>query len=82
LETIIEKLVDIAEFLLHEIGVNRTWMICIMSYKSESWKVLEILECLTNNKIATSPKEKVKLLILKLVKSGTPISSKFIVQYL
>lgn len=44
----------------------------LVDNRSESWKVLEILECLTKDKIATPLREKVRPLILKLVKSGTP----------
>jgi hypothetical protein len=41
--------------------------------RAVSWKVLEILECLTKDKIATTrSKERVRSLILKLVQSGTP----------
>jgi hypothetical protein len=43
----------------------------LVDNRSESWKVLEVLECLTNNKIATSSKDKVRLLILRLVRSST-----------
>ena len=38
----------------------------------ENWKVLDVLECLMEDKITPQSKEKVKSLILKLVKSGTP----------
>jgi hypothetical protein len=44
----------------------------LVEKKSESWKLLEILECLTEDKITVQSKEKIKSLILKLVKSGTP----------
>jgi hypothetical protein len=41
--------------------------------RAASWKVLEILECLTDDKIATTrSKERVRSLIIKLVQSGTP----------
>ncbi len=45
----------------------------LVDNRAESWKVLEILECLTKDKITTKQsKEKVRSLILKLVQSGTP----------
>ncbi|CAN5515591.1 hypothetical protein BH18THE2_BH18THE2_22240 [soil metagenome] len=44
----------------------------LVNERSESWKVLEILECLTKDKVTTQSSEKIKPLILKLVKSGTP----------
>jgi len=44
----------------------------LVNERSESWKVLEILECLTKDKITIQSKERARSLILKLVKLGTP----------
>lgn len=44
----------------------------LVDNRSESWKVLKILECLTEKKIPLHLKEKVRPLILKLVSSNTP----------
>ena len=44
----------------------------LVEERSESMKVLELLECVTKDKITTESKEKIKSLTLILVKSGTP----------
>ena len=45
----------------------------LVDNRAESWKVLEILECLTKDKIATKRSaERVRSLIIKLIQSGTP----------
>jgi hypothetical protein len=49
----------------------------LVDEEPESWKVLNIIECIMEKK-SEELKEKIKTILLKLVKSGTPNAEKIL----